>query len=311
MAQTSIHATQSSFPLPDVFSSALVEIFERVQPSIVQVHTEGRGGGTGVIWHEDGRIITNNHVVARDDAQVQVALVDGRTLEATVLHRNPRLDLALLQVTGDNLKALPVGDSARLRVGEWVFAIGHPWGQRWVVTAGIVSAMSSVKIDDDLTTKYIKSDVLLAPGNSGGPLLNADGRVVGINAMILGGDLSVSIPEQVVSTWLAGLPGRRVTLGIEIQTLELPSSVRQATQSQQATGVMVVGIRPERPSQYNDLFIGDILLSVAGKPVKDTSALRQALSERAESKTIPLTLLRGGKVITTDVATLMLERGSL
>jgi len=228
-------------------------------------------------------------------------------LEATVLHRNPRLDLALLQVTGDNLKALPAGDSARLRVGEWVFAIGHPWGQRWVVTAGIVSAMSSVKIDDDLTTKYIKSDVLLAPGNSGGPLLNADGRVVGINAMILGGDLSVSIPEQVVSTWLAGLPDRRVTLGIEIQTLELPVSVRQAMQSQQATGVMVVGIRPERPSQHNDLFIGDIVLSVAGKPVKDTSALRQALSESEERKSIPLTLLRGGKVITTDVATLMVE----
>src|SRR5436190_23404452 len=114
--------TQTSFPLPDVFSSALVEMFHTVQPGIVQVGIQGRGGGTGVIWHQDGRIITNHHVVANERAKVYVHLVDGRTLDAKVLHRNPQLDLAVLKVTGDNLQALPVGDSAKLRVGECVFA---------------------------------------------------------------------------------------------------------------------------------------------------------------------------------------------
>ncbi|MDQ6661091.1 MAG: trypsin-like peptidase domain-containing protein, partial [Chloroflexota bacterium] len=190
MTQTNTPAIHSSLPLPDMFSSGLVELFDKAQHSIVQVHTAGRGGGTGVIWHSDGRIITNAHVVGRHEANIKVMLLDGQMLEAKLLHRNPELDLALLQVSGNDLRPLPFADSSRLRVGEWVFAIGHPWGQRWVVTAGIVSSRSSIRVAEDLTTEFIKSDVLLRPGNSGGPLLNADGEVVGINAMIFGGDLS-------------------------------------------------------------------------------------------------------------------------
>src|SRR5258708_25331876 len=219
MTQTTDYSTQSSFPLPDVFSAALTEIFDAVQPSIVQVCTEGRGDGTGVIWHDDGHIITNNHVVPDNKATIQVLLSDGRTLDARVLDRNPRLDLALLKVNAENLKALLNSDSSHLRIGEWVFAIGHPWGQRWVVTAGIVSSISSVKLSESLTAQYIKSDVRLAPGNSGGPLLDAEGKVVGINAMIFGGDLSVAIPSNVFNTWLAGLPNQRIGLGVEVQTV--------------------------------------------------------------------------------------------
>lgn len=297
--------TQSSFPLPDMFSAALTQLFEDVQPGIVQVRAEGRGGGTGIIWHEDGRIITNHHVVAREGAKIEVLLSDGRMLPAQVLHRNPRLDLALLKVNGEKLKKLPAGDSAKLRVGEWVFAIGHPWGQRWVVTAGIVSSISSVKFNDGFTTQYIKSDVDLAPGNSGGPLLNADGAVVGINAMIFGGDLSVAIPSNVVSTWLAELPGRRVTLGIEIQAVELPASMRQKLPSQQATGVLVVGIRPERRPKYDDLLVGDVILEVAGRTIHDNAALLQALAQSEERETIPMKLLRGGSLIESAIGTLL------
>src|SRR5438552_6582643 len=130
MTQTTNNFTAtSSFPLPDAFSAALTAIFDRVKPSVVQVHTEGRGGGTGIIWHQDGRILTNNHVVARDDAKVQILLSDGRTLPARVLYRNQQLDLALLKAEGDALQPLLAGDSTQLRVGEWVFALGHPWGQ--------------------------------------------------------------------------------------------------------------------------------------------------------------------------------------
>jgi serine protease Do len=304
MTQTTVYSTSSSFPLPDVFSAALTDIFERVQPGIVQVRTGGHGGGTGIVWNADGRIITNHHVVARNNAAIEVHFSDGCTMEAKVVDRNPRLDLALLKVNGENLKALPAGDSSRLRIGEWVFAIGHPWGQRWVVTAGIVSAISSVKLADNLTTQYIKSDVRLAPGNSGGPLLDADGNVVGINAMIFGGDLSVAIPSNVVSTWLAGLPRYRVMLGIEIQTVALPEPARSRLNRE--SGVLVVGIRPERKT--NDLLVGDILLDVTGKPVKDTATLLSVLAQSEERKTIPMDILRGGEVVTADVATLIMER---
>ncbi|HLX59411.1 MAG TPA: trypsin-like peptidase domain-containing protein [Ktedonobacteraceae bacterium] len=306
MTQIIPFSTNSSLPLPDVFSSALVGIFEDAKPAIVQVHTEGRGGGTGIIIDNDGRMLTNNHVVARDDAKVEVLLADGRSFPAVVLQRNPRLDLALLKIDGDDLKTLSIGDSTKLRVGEWVFAIGHPWGQRWVVTAGIVSSIRTAKLADDLTTHYIQSDVGLAPGNSGGPLLNADGQVVGINAMIFGGDLSVAIPGSVVSDWLSELPARRVTLGIEILTMELPESMRAL--ASQASGVMVVGIRPERQEKYSDLFIGDILLEVAGKAVKNNAALLETLADGQERERLPVKLLRGGELVQTEIATLLLER---
>ena len=128
MTQTTKYTSTAPFPLPDAFSAALTSIFERVKPGVVQIQTDGRGGGTGIIWHTDGRILTNNHVVARDNAKVQVHLSDGRILTASVLQRNPQLDLALLKVDATDLKPIKAGNSTQLRVGEWVFALGHPWG---------------------------------------------------------------------------------------------------------------------------------------------------------------------------------------
>ena len=305
MTQTKIYTQQSSFPLPDAFSAELTQMFTTVQPSIVQVHTEGRGAGTGIIWSEDGHIITNNHVVAKDNAKVQVFLSDGRTLDAKVLHRNPQLDLALLKATDENLKPLNAGDSAKLRVGEWVFAVGHPWGQRWVVTAGIVSAQRTAKIANDVTTQYIQSDVLLAPGNSGGPLLDTDGLVVGINAMIFGGDLSVAIPSNVVTTWLAGLTERTVKLGIAVQTVELSNTIRQSINTEHTSGLLIVGIEETRHT--NDLLVGDIVLTVAGKPVNDPATLRHILAQQGETKTIATTLVRAGALVSLEAVTLTVE----
>lgn len=302
MTQAETYSTKSSIPLPDVFSSGLTDIFTTAQPSIVQVHTEGRGAGTGVIWNAEGHIITNNHVVARDNARVQVYLADGRTLDAKVLQRNPRLDLALLKTTSDIPKPLAIGDSSALRTGEWVFAIGHPWGQRWIVTAGIVSAVRTAKLAEDVTTQYIQSDVLLAPGNSGGPLLNADGSVVGINAMIFGGDLSVSIPSNVVTNWLASLTRRTTKLGIAVQTVELPETVRTLLDLQRESGLLLVDIEDAR--QANDLMVGDILLDVAGKPVTTPAELRQIVAQLDKPENVSLTLIRAGAVMTLAVATI-------
>lgn len=305
MTQTETYTTQSSLPLPDAFSEELTKLFISTQPSIVQIHTEGRGAGTGIIWNADGHIITNNHVVARDNARVQVFLADGRILDAKLLHRNPRLDLALLKTTGDNLKPLLAGDSSKLRVGEWVFAVGHPWGQRWVVTAGIVSTQRTAKLADDVTTQYIQSDVLLAPGNSGGPLLDADGSVVGINAMIFGGDLSVAIPSNVVTHWLTGLTKHTAKLGVAVQTVALSDAIRQSLNTQSTSGLLIVGIEETR--QTSDLLVGDIILTVAGKSVEEPAALRSILAQQGDIKTVSLTIVRAGAVVPLTTATLMTE----
>ncbi len=213
------------------FDSTLVDILARAKESVVQLRQHERGIGTGVIWSthsESSLILTNHHVVAgHPDAggmgnakqqPIRVSLHDGRETDAVVVARNPDLDLALLQIPLGALPVAPVADSRRLRVGEWVFAIGNPWGARDVVTHGIVNGIGKVGLgvrdsnraqENHRVTEYVRSDVALAPGNSGGPLLNARGEVIGINAMIMGGDLSVAIPSHVAVAWLGAWTGEQ------------------------------------------------------------------------------------------------------
>jgi serine protease Do len=178
------------------------EFLARVRPSIVRVRGRGPTGAGGVAWRPDA-VVTNHHVVAGAGRALRVIGVDGRAHAARILDASHRLDLALLEVAGADLRPAPVGSSARLRVGELVFAVGHPWGQPWVVTVGVVSGLGTLDVRDrrDLGA-YIRSDVRLAPGNSGGPLLDARGEVVGLNAMVIGGDLAAAIPSDVVGLWL-------------------------------------------------------------------------------------------------------------
>ncbi len=300
--------TKQTFPLLDAFSSNLGEIIEHMHPSVVQVRREGRGTGTGVIWHEDGSIITNHHVVAHAGTTFQVELHDGRVLEGYVVDSDPILDVAMIKIPAEKLTTAPVGDSSKLRVGELVFAIGNPWGQRGVVTAGIVSTLSKVKARDGQAMEYIKSDVRLAPGNSGGPLLNAQGQVVGINAMIMGGDLSVAIPSNIVSAWAAQLPHTRISLGVQIQPTGLPASIRQGLASGQAFGLLVVGIIAGGLAEHAGLLVGDVLIDIASKPLNDVATLRAVLAENSARETVRLDVLRGGTIQAVDVALRAQER---
>jgi serine protease Do len=182
------------------------QVLEQVRPSIVRVHGRGPAGAGGVVWRRDA-VVTNHHVIAGARQALRVVGVDGRAHAARLLETSRRLDLALLEVPGADLMPAPIGRSARLRVGELVFAIGHPWGQPWVVTVGVVSGLGALPVPGRAEPgSYIRSDVHLAPGNSGGPLLDARGKVVGLNAMVIGGDLSIAIPSDVVRRWLGEAP---------------------------------------------------------------------------------------------------------
>jgi serine protease Do len=284
-------------------SGALEALVERVRTSVVQVRQGGRGIGTGVIWRSNGGIVTNYHVVA-GGREVAVLLSDGRTLAAKVEAGSRELDLALLQVEAQDLPAAPVGESARLRVGELVFAVGNPWGQRNVFTAGIVSALGEVPVREGLTATYVRSDVHLAPGNSGGPLLNAQGAVVGINAMIFGGDLAVAIPSQVAIEWVAGLPSRRVTLGVGVQPAELPQAARSGARAERRAGLLVVSLAAGGPAEQAGLLVGDVLLEAAGGPLESVGALQRALAQHDLGGPLRLDLLRGGveRAVEVEVA---------
>ena len=176
------------------FTQVITDLVEQVLPSLVVVRGRRYGAGSGIVWDANGLILTNNHVVGRH--MPIVVLQDDREYESKLVARDPNVDLALLSIEAADLTPLKPAPASP-RVGEMVFAFGHPWGQRNTVTRGIVSALVSAQNRRGDTLPIVRSDAPLAPGNSGGPLVNARGEVVGINAMIIGGDQSVSIASSV------------------------------------------------------------------------------------------------------------------
>jgi S1-C subfamily serine protease len=175
-------------------------LLDGVRRSVVVVHSHG-GHGAGVVWGDGGLIVTNDHVAPRTGRAV-VDVADGRRLDAAVVARDRENDLALLQVRAWDLTAAPVGDSAALRVGEIVLAVGHPHGVRDTATLGIVSAAGRGTWMGRARREVLQADIVLAPGNSGGPLVNTRGEVVGIAAMILAPGIAVAVPSHVVARFV-------------------------------------------------------------------------------------------------------------
>ena len=273
-----------------------VRMIEDAQRSVVQVRSSGRGIGAGVIWPGDGLVLTNHHVISgrRRRGDIKVALHDGRTLDADVLKSDRSLDLALLRLEGDlgDLPAAAVGDSAALRVGELVYAIGHPWGSVGAVSAGIVGGVGELR-GRGTSARYVRSDVGLAPGNSGGPLLNARGEVVAINAMIFG-RMALSIPSNAAEAWAAG--EHRPRLGIGVLPVELPSFLRRETGTD---GLVIAGVETGGAADRAGLMVGDVLLAIAGKPLGEAETLLETVAHAGD--VVSLRVMRGGKIMVMEV----------
>ncbi len=202
--------------LVDQLNGALSDAVESVRDALVQVQVPGRGGGAGIVWRDDGLIVTNAHVVGRGPAEV--VLRDGQRLEARLAAHSRRLDLAVLSVDvlGDvpagatGLHAAPVGDSMALRAGELVFALGHPFGVAGAVTSGVVIGLEPDGSEahhpgarrSEGRREWLVVHMRLRPGNSGGPVLDARGRVVGISTIMAGPDMGMAVPSHVVAAFL-------------------------------------------------------------------------------------------------------------
>jgi serine protease Do len=273
-------------------------MIEDVQRSVVQVRSSSLGIGAGVIWPGDGLVLTNHHVISgrRRRGNLRVAFHDGRTLDADVVKSGRNLDLALLRLEGDygGLPAARVGDSEALRVGELVYAIGHPWGSVGAVSAGIVGGVGELRGPArNSSLRYVRSDVVLAPGNSGGPLLNARGEVVAINTMIFG-LMALSIPSNAAKAWVAG--ERRPRLGIGVLPVELPASLRREAGT---AGLVVAGVETGGAADRAGLLLGDVLLAIAGKPLGEPETLLDAVAHAGD--VVSLRVMRGGKIMVMEV----------
>ncbi len=291
-------ATEPTNPFVEALSSAGARMVEAAQESVVQVQSAGgRGSGAGVILSESGLVMTNQHVVTgrtQRGGNLRVTLRDGRSFGARVTKRGRGLDLALLRLEGGpgELPAVRFGDSDALRVGELVYAIGHPWGQLGAATSGIVSELSVTgRRGRGQSTRYVQSDVSLAPGNSGGPLLNARGEVIGINAMIFG-SIALSIPSNAARAWAANEEEPRPRLGVAIRPVELRGE-------DAGIGLMIVGVGEGRPAARAGLLVGDVLLGDDAGPFEDTGSLLKAVARAGDA--VRLRVMRGGNITVVDV----------
>ena len=274
-------------------------MIEKAQRSVVQVRSRGRQGrgiGAGVLWGSDGLVMTNHHVVAGGRRGVTVALHDGRAFDSEVAKSSESLDLALLRIPGGatGLPAAPIGDSDALRVGGLVYAIGHPWGSVGAVSVGVVGGVGELGgRGRGPSARYVRSDVTLAPGNSGGPLLNARGEVVAINAMVFG-RMALSIPTNAARAWAAS--ERRPRLGIGVLPVAIPASLRGEAGP---SGLVIAAVEDGSAADRAGLLVGDVLLAIEGEPLDGAETLLEALTRAGDA--VESRIMRGGRIEVMNV----------
>lgn len=275
------------------------DFFKRFFNEVPDQEMKQKSLGSGFIIDKDGFIITNNHVVDNAD-EIKVKLSDGREYKAKVIGRDSKTDLALIKISSpfENLPVLALGDSDKMRVGDWVMAVGNPFGLEQTVTQGIISATGRV-IGSGPYDNFLQTDAPINPGNSGGPLVNLKGEVIGINSAIVPGGqgLGFAIPSALARSITNQLKEKgkvvRGWIGVTIQTVtpDLAASFGM----KEAKGALVGDVVKGGPAEKGGIKTGDIIITFDGKNVKTSNDLPRLVAETAVGKTVDVTIIRESK----------------
>jgi len=278
--------TSNAFAAYPAIRDALSSVGERLRQVTVAVRNGPRSHGSGVIWSGDGLIVTNAHVVSGGEPAVE--LWDGCVLPARILRHDRARDLAALEVPDRGLPTSIPADPAVLKPGALVLAMGHPFGVRSALSLGVLHSSS---LGRGTRAPWLRADISLAPGNSGGPLADAAGRVLGLNTMIVAG-LAYAIPSSAVSRFLAR--GDRPVLGVGVRPVPLRG--RRA-----GVGFIVLQVASGSAAEAAGLAIGDVLTAIGGVPFADPSALTSILDEASPGDRLQIELVRGFERMTREV----------
>ncbi len=305
-------AAPANDDLLDAYSRAVVRAAEQVSPSVVNVEVRqrqgSRGTGSGFLFTPDGLILTNSHVV-HHAVHVDVTLTDGRRMQADLVGEDPDTDLAVLRIAAPGLAPARLGDSRSLRVGQVVIAIGNPYGFQYSVTAGVVSALGrslrarSGRLIDDV----IQTDAALNPGNSGGPLVTAQGLVVGVNTAVIlpAQGLCFAIPintaKLVAGRLIKDGKIRRGYLGMGGQNVPIPRRLMRAYHLPDETGILVVSIEDGSPARRAGLAEGDVIVRYGVHSVAGIDDLHRLLIDEEVGVRSALTVLRGAEIVSLDI----------
>jgi S1-C subfamily serine protease len=305
------------FELLDAYSRAVTSVVEQLAPAVVAINVrksgevlggEAEGAGSGVIIAPDGFILTNSHVV-ENVSKVSVMLTDGRTMQSDIIGTDPATDLAVIRVSAGGLPIAELGNSESLRVGQLVIAIGNPLGFQSTVSAGVISALgrSLRGRSGRLIENVIQTDAALNPGNSGGPLVNSRGRVVGINtAMIfMAQGISFAIPVN-TAKWVVGElvthgKVRRAYLGISAMVRQVTGSQQNRLQLDKPMVVQIISIEDGGPAERAGIREGDIVISLDDQKISTIDGMHQLLTRRPPGSTVRVRVLRRGNVRDHDI----------
>ena len=302
--------------LLDTYSNTVIGVVESVSPSVVHVQVRGarqgrmaQGSGSGTILSPDGIVLTNNHVV-EGATTIELALTDARRVPARILGRDPDTDIAVLRAeTSDRLPAARLGNSKKIKPGQIAIAIGNPLGFESTVTAGIVSAVGrSLRAQNGrLIGDVIQTDAALNPGNSGGPLVNSRGEVIGVNtAVILGAQgicfsVAANTAQHVLTQILQHGRVRRARLGIAGDQVALPQRLKVRTGLTQASGVRVVEVQPGSPAHASGLRTGDVIVGLDRDVVTGIDDIARILDGSRIDKRVLIGILREGALETIEI----------